>query len=62
MEQILLFKDFFSIVDMCLILAKIQPNKVVQWCADGELLAIFWVLHFQRVACSTFQTCILNSH
>jgi len=22
----------------------------------------FWVLHFQRAACSTFQTCILNSH
>jgi len=22
----------------------------------------FWVLYFQRAACSTFQTCILNSH
>jgi len=29
---------------------------------DGEFLVIFWVLHFQRAACSTFQTCILNSH
>jgi len=25
-------------------------------------LAIFWVLHFQQAARTTFQTCILNSH
>jgi len=29
---------------------------------DGQCLAIFWVLHFQRAAHSTFQTCILNSY
>jgi len=29
---------------------------------NGAQLAIFCVLHFQPVACSTFQTCILNSH
>ena len=29
---------------------------------DGNFLAAFCVLNFQRAACSTFQTCILNSH
>jgi len=33
----------------------------VQWCADGDFLYHFCVLYFQRAACSTFQTCILNS-
>ena len=37
-------------------------NTFVRWCSDGHFLAIFSVLHFQRAACSTFQTCILNSH
>ena len=32
------------------------------WRPDGEFLAIFCVLYFQRAACSRFQTCILNSH
>jgi len=44
------------------LVAKIQNDKVVQWCADGEFLAIFCVLHFQQASCSTFQTWILNSH
>jgi len=39
------------LVDMCL-------TKL----CDGDQMAIFWVLHFQRAARSTFQTCILNSH
>ena len=43
------------------LIAKILPDKVVRWCPDGEFLAIFCVLYFQRAACSTFQTCILNS-
>jgi len=38
--------------------AKIQADKVVRWCQNG----VFGVLYFQRAACSTFQTCILNSH
>jgi len=38
--------------------AKIQPDKVVRWCQNGD----FCVLYFQRAACSTFQTCILSSH
>jgi len=29
---------------------------------DGVQMAHFCVLYFQRVECSTFQTCILNSH
>jgi len=28
----------------------------------GKFLAIFCILYFQRAVCSTFQTCILNSH
>jgi len=27
----------------------------VRWCRDGEFLAIFCVLNFQRAACSTLQ-------
>jgi len=58
--EILLFNKLFPIVDTCLSCE--EPDKVVQWCPDGEFLAIFCILHFQRAACSTFQTCILNSH
>jgi len=39
-----------------------KPDKVVRWHPDGEFLAIFLRPVFQRAACSTFQTCILNSH
>ena len=38
------------------LVAKIQPNKVVRWCPDGESLRHFCVLYFQQAACSTFQT------
>ena len=51
-EDILLLNKF----------AKIQPNKVVRWCPDGDFLRRFCVLYFQRAACSTFQSFILNSH
>jgi len=44
------------------LVAKIQPGKVVRWCADGDFLRNFCVLYFQRAVCSTFQTCILKSH
>ena len=60
-EDILLLNNFFPIVDMCLSWEDIA-RQVVRWCPDGEYLVIFWVLHFQRAACSTFQTRILNSH
>jgi len=39
-------------------LRRYSPTKLY----DGAQMAIFWVLHFQRAAHSTFQTCILNSH
>jgi len=60
-EEILLFKIFFRLSIHALV-AKILANKVVRWCPDGQFLAIICVVYFQRAACSTFQTCILNSH
>jgi len=59
--EILLSTIFFRLSIRALV-AKIQPDKVVRWCPNGEFLTIFWVLHLQRAACSTFQTCTLNSH
>jgi len=49
--------SFFPIVDMCLSCEDIARHQ----------MAIFWrlfccILYFQRATCSTFQTCILNSH
>ena len=44
------------------LVAKIQPDKIVRWCADGNFLRHFCVLYFQRAAYSTLQTCILNLH
>jgi len=49
---------FFLIVDICLSCEDI----VQQSCMMVPRWHIFWVLHFQRATCSTFQTCILNSH
>jgi len=53
--------NFFLIVDTCLSCEDIaqQSCAMVPKC---RILGGFWVLHFQRAACSTFQTCILNSH
>jgi len=42
--------------------AKTQPDKVVRCCADRDFLRHFYILYFQRSACSMFQTWILNSH
>jgi len=43
-------------------LRRYSPTKL----CDGAQMAIFGdffcVLYLQRAACSTFQTCILNSH
>jgi len=61
MEKILLLNKFFPIVDTCLScedIARQTCAMVPRW----RFLATFWVLHLQRAACSTFQTCILNSH
>ena len=59
--EILLLNKFFPIVDTCLSCKDIAGQScamVHRW----RFLATFWVLHLQRAACSTFQTCILNSH
>jgi len=45
-EEVLLFNKFFRL-SMRALVAKIQPNKVVRWCADGD----FWRL---------FATCIFS--
>jgi len=61
MEEILLLNNFFPIVDTCLRCEDIARQccaMVPRW----RFLATFWVMHLQRAACSTFQTCILNSH
>jgi len=52
----------FFRLSICALVAKIWPDKAMRWCADGECLAIFCVLHFQQAAFSVFQTCILNLH
>jgi len=51
--------NFFRLSIHALV-AKIQPDKVVRWCLDGDFLRRFCVL--QQASCSTFLTCILNSH
>ena len=61
LEEILMFNTFFQIVDTCLSCEDIA-DKFVRWRRDGDFLTIFCVLYFKRAACSTFQTCILNSH
>jgi len=55
--EVLLFNKFFPIVDTCLRFEDIALQSramVPKW-------RFFCVLYFQRAACSTFQTCILNS-
>ena len=49
---------FFPIVDTCLSYEDITR----QICAMVPKCQFFCVLYFQRATCSTFQTCILNSH
>jgi len=62
-EEVLLFNNFFLIVDMCLSCKDIaRQSCAMRWCPDGDFFRDFWVLHFQRAARSTFQTCILNLH
>jgi len=60
-EEILTLNKVFPIVDTCRSCEDIVRQScgmVPRW----RFLATFWVLHLQRAACSTFQTCILNSH
>jgi len=55
-EEVLLFNSFFSIVDTCLSSKEIARQS----CAMVPKWWFFCVLYFQRVACSRFQTRILN--
>ena len=49
-EEILLFNNFFPIVDIALV-AKIQLDKVVPWCADGDFLGpAFSASHMPHVS------------
>jgi len=57
-EEVLLFNRFFQIVDTCLSCEDIAQQS----CAMVPKWRFFCVLYFQQAACSTFQTCILNSH
>ena len=50
--------SFFPIVDTCLSC----EDTAWQSCAMVPKWLFFCVLYFQRGACSTFHTCILNSH
>jgi len=54
--------SFFFWLSIHALVAKTQPDKIVPWCHYGNFLRHFCVLYFQHAACSTFQTCILNSH
>ena len=61
LEDILLLHNFFSIVDTCLSCEDIVRQScamVPRWQIFGD----FCVLYFEPGACSTFQTCTLNSH
>ena len=62
-EEILLVNTFFRLSIHALV-AKTWPDKVLRRCADGDFLVFFLrpVFSASRVHCSTFQTCILNSH
>jgi len=57
-EEVSVFNRFFS---DCRYIPQLQRYSPTKLC-DGAKMAICCVLHFQRAACSTFQTCILNSH
>jgi len=61
MEEVLLLNEFFPIVNICLSCedtARQSRATVPRW----RFFASCCVLYFQRAACSTFQTCIINSH
>jgi len=61
LEDILLPNKFFPIVDTCLScedIARQSYAMVPRW----RFLATFCMSYFKWAVCSTFQTCILNSH
>jgi len=52
-------KFFFLRLSIHASVAKIQPDKVVRWCPDGEFLAIFLRPVFSA-SCMQHISCILN--
>jgi len=56
--EILLFKNFVDTYLNYEDVARQNCAMVPRWWIFGN----FCVLHFQQATCSTFQTCILNSH
>jgi len=61
LEEILLFNNFSN----CGYIPELRRYSPTKLC-DGAQMANFWqlfcVLYFQLASCSSFQTCILNSH
>ena len=57
-EEVSMYNKFFFRLSTNASASKMQPDKVVRWCQNGDFLRPV----FQRAACSRFQTCILNSH
>jgi len=57
-KEVLLFNSLFPIVDICLSCEDIAGQS----CAMVPRWRFFVSCIFQRAACSTFQTCILNLH
>jgi len=53
-EEILPLNYFFGL-SMCALVAKIQPEKVVRRCADGEFLAIFASCIFSEPRAARFR-------
>jgi len=57
-QEVSAFNKLFSDCRYTPSLWRYSPTKL----CNGSEMAIFYVLYFQWAACSTFQTCILNSH
>jgi len=50
-EKILLSNKFFFRLSIRALVAKIQPDKVVQWCPDGYLVpAVFSASRVQHIS------------
>jgi len=50
-KKILLFNKYFFRLSICTFVAKIQPDKVVRWCADGDFLhPVFPVSRVQHIS------------
>ena len=58
LEDMLLFNKFFRLSIHALV-AKIQSDKFVRWCPDGEFLAIFCVLYFSEPRAAEFRLAFL---